>query len=241
MEVLAAQAPEANRLDALRLAMMASTDRTLTISTLPGALSPALYRVGGDPEQLTPSGLTRALVAIHGAGGSENMFHDAYGLGRLAEWCRQHNRLLIAPRIYSPRDEFWSRLEPLLSQASTTPSLVLVGHSMGSLSSIEMARQRPDLLAGVVAISVGSVQNMEALKGLPVLVAAGQRDFGRHSSRVLYTRLRMAGAKVQWLETPSEHLMVVADALPKAIEWIGKLPGASTKPQPRPRTTSQYR
>jgi pimeloyl-ACP methyl ester carboxylesterase len=219
MEAMAALPPETSRLDALRAGLIASHDHTLTLSTLPVTMSPALFRIGGDPAQLTAAGINRAIVAIHGAGGSENMFHDAYGLGALAAWCRANKRLMIAPKIYSPADDFWGRLDPLLD-TSSSPSLVLLGHSMGSLASIEMARQRPASVAAIVAISVGSREGVEMLRDKPVMVVAGKEDFGRYSSRPLFEKLRRAGAKAQWLETPSEHLMVVADALGPALKWI---------------------
>jgi pimeloyl-ACP methyl ester carboxylesterase len=223
MEVIMALPPDTPRLAALGAGLRATSDHTLTVSTLPGAFSPALVRVGGDVDQWTTAGLARAVVAMHGAGGSENMFHDAYGLGSLADWCRHNHRLFLAPRLYSPADDFWSRLEPLLDSNSST-GLVLVGHSMGSLAAMEMARQQPDSVRGVAAISVGGRGDVAPLKGMPVLVAAGARDFGRASSQRLYERLQQAQARARWHLTDSEHLMVVADAIPEVTAWIRKLP-----------------
>ena len=39
------------------------------------------------------------VIALHGAGGSENMFFDAYGNGKIVDLCRKRGWLLVAPRL----------------------------------------------------------------------------------------------------------------------------------------------
>lgn len=203
----------------------------LSIPTKDSALNPAPVRIGGATQLWAKPGVP-VVVALHGAGGSENMFHDAYGLGLLERECRERGWLFLAPRLQSPADDWWPRIEPLLLPRQYRGPVAVVGHSMGSLASVEGARRHPHVFQAIAAISVGSRENVSALKNLPVLVAAGVEDFGRSSSRRLYQQLTRAGAQVQWLETPSEHLMVVADALPETLVWLDQVIEKSGKPAP---------
>ena len=73
------------------------------------------------------------VIAFHGAGGSENMFFDAYGNGKIVRLCRQRGWLLVAPRLSflglgMPVDHMIAEISNLY--AVDRQRILVVGHSM---------------------------------------------------------------------------------------------------------------
>src|SRR5207244_2185332 len=50
------------------------------------------------PEGLKPDRPAAVLVALHGLGGSENLFFDAYGCGVTTAMCKERGWIMVAPR-----------------------------------------------------------------------------------------------------------------------------------------------
>ena len=177
-----------------------------------------------DPDQPPP-----LVVALHGAGGSENMFFDSYGDGRIVELCEERGWLLVAPRV-SP---FGAPVEAILeSLAERLPfsaeRVLLVGHSMGAGAGQRLLQRAPERYAAFVAMGGGSrVRAAEKLVDEPVLVAAGDRDFGRAGAEALHASLVAAGSeRARLVIAPAcEHLLIVADVLPEAFGWLDEVLG----------------
>lgn len=82
------------------------------------------------------------VIALHGAGGSENMFFDAYGAGKIVELCRQRGWILVAPRLSffglgMSADHLIAeigRLYPIDGR-----QFFVVGHSMGAARRLSQA------------------------------------------------------------------------------------------------------
>ena len=177
-----------------------------------------------DPDQPPP-----VVVALHGAGGSENMFFDSYGDGRIVELCEERGWLLVAPRV-SP---FGAPVEAILESLTErlpfdAERVLLVGHSMGAGAGQRLLQRAPERYAAFVAMGGGSrVRDAGKLADEPVLVAAGDRDFGRPGAEALHASLVAAGSeRARLVIAPAcEHLLIVADVLPEAFDWLDEALG----------------
>jgi predicted esterase len=163
------------------------------------------------------------VVAVHGAGGSENMFFDAYGNGIITRLCGERGWLLVATRnglADGVLDEI-ARLYPVDPKA-----IFLVGHSLGAAQVVTAAGRNPERFAGVAALGGGGrVVPSEALKGVAFFVGAGTEDFLLGGARVLNDNLKKAEVKrVRYKEyKDTEHLVVVQRALPEVFAFFDEV------------------
>jgi len=175
------------------------------------------------PPQLNPQQQkVPCVIALHGAGGSENMFLDTYGDGKIAELCQQRGWILVAPRIglggvglpmYQVMEEL-SKFLPIDPEA-----IVVVGHSMGAQYSLQLIKelQADDVTMeypAVAAIGGGRptrFQNSESRSlGTKFYVAAGSDDFGRGGAYGLHQSLTNQSLNSTWKEfSETEHLGIV--------------------------------
>ena len=167
------------------------------------------------------------VIALHGAGGSENMFFDSYGHGAIVELCRKRGWLLLAPRAeggptaatISEMIESLSALYPV-----DRKHVFLVGHSMGAMQGVGHINRKPELFAGAALISGGG--NLTAsTKNLPIFVGVGADDFAITMSRQLQTGLKKAQIETsEYHEYPDcEHLFAVQVALPDIFAFFDKI------------------
>lgn len=170
-------------------------------------------------------GALPVLIALHGAGGSENMFFDAYGAGRLVEMGVERGWLVVAPRqtvLGLPADlpRLLDAIEKF--QPIDRSRVLLVGHSMGAAQAIRQTGSYPDRVRAVAAVGGGgSIPANADVRGVRFLVAAGDRDFGRRQARALADRLERVGAPVTWIEfEQTEHLGVMQVSLERVFEFL---------------------
>jgi pimeloyl-ACP methyl ester carboxylesterase len=164
------------------------------------------------------------VVALHGAGGSENLFFESYGHGAIVDECRRRGWLLVAPRgMLAPKDlpsllDAIARLLPIDRRR-----VALVGHSMGAAQAVAAASAAPDQFAALVALGGGGrVVPSERLRALPAFVAVGRDDFALEAARGLTRSLKTAGlTEIQQREYANvEHLAIVQVALPEVFAWL---------------------
>jgi predicted esterase len=169
------------------------------------------------------------VVAMHGAGGTENMFFDAYGHGEVVRQCEQRGWLLVAPRanfigsapIAAIVDELAKRY-PVDSKR-----VFLVGHSMGAGQAMALAQQSPERWAGVAALGgSGRVNKPDAFQQVPLYLGCGTEDFALPGARSVTKTLNEADAKnFVSKEFPDiEHILIVQVALPDVFRWYESLP-----------------
>lgn len=162
------------------------------------------------------------VVALHGAGGSENLFFEGYGQGAIVRLCEQRGWLLVAPRslglfgspVADVIDEV-ARIYPVDPQR-----IFLVGHSMGAMQAVAAVSAQPERFAGVAALGGGGAPKASAgLKKAPFFIGVGAEDFALAGARSLKDRLEQAGVTtVRFQEYAGvEHIMVVPAALPAAF------------------------
>ncbi|MCA8965518.1 MAG: dienelactone hydrolase family protein, partial [Planctomycetes bacterium] len=156
------------------------------------------------------------VIAVHGAGGSENLFFDGYGDGEVVRQAAQRGWLVAAPRVGFGQLDCAALADALADRFPIDRSRVLlVGHSMGAMQVIGNAMRTPASWAAVAALGGGGqVRASDALKKLPLFVGVGSRDFALGQARALDRSLRAAGATSTLREYAGvEHLAIVQLAL----------------------------
>ncbi len=172
------------------------------------------------PKGLDPTKPVPVVVALHGAGGSENLFFEGYGGGRIVTECRDRGWILVATRSglnFSGSPPVPAVLEQLAKRYPLDPKRTfVVGHSMGAMQTIELVQKHPDRFAAAAALGgSGTVKDAKAFAALPVFVGVGDKDFALSGARALNKALTAGGAKnVMYKEYAGiEHMVIVREAL----------------------------
>jgi predicted esterase len=165
------------------------------------------------------------IIAMHGAGGSENMFVDGYGNGKVTWLADEHQYIVVSPRMSVGTDieALVDQLVPLLG--ADRNQVFLLGHSMGAAAAIDAARKASRPYAGLLLLGGGrSVRTQDLPKFLstPIYLAAGERDFALPGTNALAKQLETAEHEdfTYQVVPNTEHLTVVQVALDECFAWI---------------------
>jgi predicted esterase len=184
------------------------------------------------PEKLDAKKPVPLVVAMHGAGGSENMFFEGYGNGHIVKLCKERGWLLVSPRAglgfgLTPAPPVGDIIDVLASRYPVDPKRVfIVGHSMGSSMAMNAVQQWPGKFAAVACLGGGgSVRKAETFAELPVFIGVGDKDFALKTAKALQASLEKANAKkVTFKEYPDvEHLVIVREALGDVFDLFDKV------------------
>lgn len=191
-------------------------DFRLTVPTGKGTLNSCRLLV---PKGLGKDKPVPLVVALHGAGGSENLFFEGYGNGHIVKECQKRGWMLLSPRSgLIGAAPVAAIIDKLAERYPIDPKRIfLVGHSMGAGQAVELVQQHPGKFAAVASLGgAGRVRKKEVFADLPVFVGVGDQDFALKGSRALHQALTDAGAKrTTYKEYPDlEHLVIVREALP---------------------------
>jgi predicted esterase len=177
-------------------------------------LAPAAAKKG-DPLPL--------VIALHGTGGSDNLYFDANGHGLTAQLCEERGWLLVSPHG-GPTDGIIDAVDKLYPVDRRR--VFLLGHSLGAMHAVQIAADTPESFAAVAALSGAvSFKSSEKLRNLPFYVAAGTEDFGLNWARTLRDDLVAANVrKVVYKEYEGvEHLTVVQLSLPDIFTFFDRV------------------
>ncbi len=164
------------------------------------------------------------VIVLHGAGGDENMFFDAYGAGVIKRLADQRGFLAVAPRVSMRLKP--ETLEQLLTAlryhyAIDPARVYLVGHSMGAGVAFGLAAATPERFAAVACLAGGPRGKAERLP--PLLVIAGALDPLANADGLAKScaALKEAGHRVTFeRKEDSGHTLLVTEVLPATIEWL---------------------
>ncbi len=163
------------------------------------------------------------VVALHGAGGNEDMYFEAYGAGEALRLSTARGFVLAAP---DDAGDAVAVAEDVRTLLDVDPRRIyLTGHSMGAVAAWAAAAERPELWAAVAPVSGGGLAIPRATAGRPppppVLAVAGEIDFGRVMAEMTARRAKAAGLAVEVRVLPDlDHLLVVAASLPAIFDWF---------------------
>ncbi len=184
------------------------------------------------PRRLPRNRTIPLVIALHGAGGSENLFFEGYGRGITAKSCLERNWLFIAPRsegflTLPPIDKIVSALAK--RYPIDPKKIFLIGHSMGAAQSLSLAQKFPEKFAAVALLGgSGSISQPQKLNKIPFFIACGKLDFGyrmaENTAKSLLSLRKEDKNQQKLIEFKSypdiEHMMIVREAIPDLFKWL---------------------
>ncbi len=176
-------------------------------------VAPTAAAISGSPVPL--------IIALHGAGGDENMFVDAYGAGVLASMALAANAILVTPAttpFAASPENFDSLMTVLRSEYRVNGGRVyLLGHSMGATAAARLAQLRPQQIAAVACIAGGLA--VAVSKAPALLFLAGSLDQIAKPSVVKAAATGTPTSRYE--ELPNEgHTLMVFNAVQRAVPWL---------------------
>jgi len=167
------------------------------------------------------------LFALHGMGGSENLFFDSYGDGIVPRLATERGWIVVAPRVEGllgsgPAPKVSEILDELAKRYPIDPKRVyLVGHSMGAGHALQLAQKDPERYAAIAALGGGGrVAKADTLKGR-FFVGCGKMDFALNGAKSLHKSLDDAKVPVTLKEYDDiEHLLIVREAAADVFKFF---------------------
>lgn len=166
------------------------------------------------------------VIALHGAGGDENMFMDAYGAGMIKQLADRHAFLVVSPATFYfvTGGKYFDRLvEALGFDYSIDPDRIYVlGHSMGGGATSFLARERADKIAATCCLAGGRGFPMMGACA-PMLVIAAELDglIPAKGIQESAEKSAAAGTPIEFrLLRDYGHTLMVGNQLPVAVEWL---------------------
>lgn len=171
------------------------------------------------------------LVALHGAGGDENMFMDGYGAGCIRRIADELGLIVASPATMQINPANFDALVEALSAdyAIDARRVYVLGHSMGAGVAAALARGRAERIAAVCVLAGGGGFN-GAPKIAPTLVIAGEIDPLGSAARIRAgcEAAAAAGLPVEFRELRDQgHTLLVGAALRSAVEWLLQHPASA--------------
>ena len=161
------------------------------------------------------------LVALHGAGNSENQFAVGHAQ-QFVSRCSQNGWILACPRNGICED-LQKQLDSWLGVA--TGPMAILGHSQGAAQALAFAARKPQGVKAVVALGgSGQIGDGAEYKKISIFLGIGSRDIASNAVTKLATQLQELG--VTSVEFNSyrgiEHLMIVQAAIDDIFDFLKK-------------------
>ncbi|MBY0589332.1 hypothetical protein K2X85_19325 [bacterium] len=180
------------------------------------------------PEKLDWSKDVPVVIALHGAGGDENMFMDAYGQGALKREADRMGFIAVSPATFF----FTSRsdmLEPLLADLALCypidrKRVYVLGHSMGGGATTRLAIDKGSLLRAASCLA-GFRGFPASAKVPPTYVVAAELDAIIPAAGIELAAKKAIDDKLPvTLEVVPHygHTLVVESKLADVIDWMWK-------------------
>ncbi|MBL0871069.1 MAG: dienelactone hydrolase family protein [Phycisphaerales bacterium] len=166
------------------------------------------------------------VIALHGVGGDENMFPDAYGAGVILELAEAKRLVVVSPRADMLMGNV-AALRGLVDEAERLYEIdrsrvYVIGHSMGAGTAAVFARAELKSIAAVVCIA-GGPQRPLTKPVAPMLVVGAELDPIARASALMNAAetSKQRGYSVESkLCKGWGHTLVVGHVLPEAVDWL---------------------
>ncbi len=186
--------------------------------------SPTPLRVYAPP---AADGSPRPLViALHGAGGDENMFFHAYGNGRVKRLAEEHGFIVATPSTYAAARDPATVRRVIAELVDDYPidrqRIYLLGHSLGGMTAARLSQSMSDTFAAVCCVSGVSAFDVDRMTA-PTLVITGMNDPIVPVARVREPSEAAidAGLPIELIVKEHRgHTLFVSEVLPAAVEWL---------------------
>lgn len=181
------------------------------------------FRLVAPPSAVDGARRAPLIVALHGAGGDENMFVDAYGDGVLVRLADSLGAIVVSPFANGFTPATFDSLVAVVTRGYTidTARVVVLGHSMGAGFTARLANERGARLAGVAMLAGGAP--VTAPDAPPALFVGAALDPIIPAARVKASAdaSTAAGRRVTYRELAHDgHTLMVGPAVPIAIGWL---------------------
>ena len=161
------------------------------------------------------------LVALHGAGGDENMFVDAYGAGVTARMAAEADLVLVSPAttVFARSPATLDSLLAVLGreQRIDATRVYLLGHSMGAGAAAKLAGERPQVVRAAACLAGGAPVTVAGAP--PVLFLGAALDPVIPAARV--KAAATATPTGSYEERAQEgHTLMVGGGVRRAVPWL---------------------
>jgi pimeloyl-ACP methyl ester carboxylesterase len=163
------------------------------------------------------------VVGLHGAGGSENFFFEAYGRGLGPKLATERGWMFVAPRTSGKAVERSVAFVESTFKVKVTKLLVM-GHSMGGGTAIGFSNAELPLKAVALFAPAGTKLSPTVAK-VPTYLAVGKQDLAMLTASAMTLKpqvLATPGGIFKEFD-PSEHTMIVPDAIREAYAFFDKV------------------
>jgi len=161
------------------------------------------------------------LLVLHGAGGDENMFVDAYGSGIAPQLAAEQRLILVSPKtdVFGTTPEHFDALMALLRNEFRIDSsrVYVIGHSMGAGAASRLAQARPAQIAAVALLAGGSP--ITVANAPPSLFVGAELDGIIPAARVEAAAKASPGATYELFRYEG-HLLMVGHGVRRAVPWL---------------------
>jgi predicted esterase len=174
------------------------------------------------------------VIALHGMGGDENAYFEAYGKGAFTREAETHGYIVACPKGRKPasmytgdaeRDVMDVLADMLRAYRIDADRVYLTGHSMGGFGTWSVSMNHPEVFAAIAPVS-GGVMNpagVAKIAHIPELIVHGDADktVPVDRSRAVVAMGKKLGIEMKYIEVPGgSHGDVVAPHFKDVFEWF---------------------
>lgn len=166
------------------------------------------------------------IIALHGAGGDENMFMDAYGNGIIKKFAKEQDAILVSPRtelFVSQTQSVLMLLDFLKTCHNIDDTKIFVlGHSMGA-GGVATLLDRNENIFSACAMIAGGRAITKKHENTRILFIAGELDplFNVNNLRRQADNTKNAGNDTTFKTYPEYgHTLVVSVSMSKVFDFF---------------------
>lgn len=186
------------------------------------------------PASYNSSKSSALIIALHGMGGDENSYFDAYAQGAFKVEAERRGYIVACPKGRKPASMYVGDAEKDVMDVvaevkrdyNIDPDRIyLTGHSMGGFGTWSVAIDHPDVFAALAPIAGGVMnpQAMSKIAHIPQLVVHGDNDktVPVERSRVMVAEGKKLGVEMKYIEVPGgSHIDVVVPTFKEVFDWF---------------------